>query len=148
MLLLRLTPYSVRRCACAVVGLSIAALSWSAMAQLAPPPELGRAEPARPKIGLVLSGGGARGAAHIGVLKVLEELRVPVDVIAGTSMLRVAVIAEAGYERGAKEIAKRKNVRLIDRPTMDAELSELQIETAAKIIAVARKRSSPEASAA
>jgi len=63
-------------------------------------------------------------------------------------MLRVAVIAEAGYERGAKEIAKRKNVRLIDRPTMDAELSDLQIETAAKIIAVARKRSSPEASAA
>lgn len=35
---------------------------------------------------LVLSGGGARGAAHIGVLKVLEELRVPVDCIAGTSM--------------------------------------------------------------
>jgi NTE family protein len=40
----------------------------------------------RPKIGLVLSGGGARGAAHIGVLKVLEELRVPIDFIAGTSM--------------------------------------------------------------
>jgi len=34
----------------------------------------------------VLSGGGARGAAHIGVLKVLEEMRVPVDAIAGTSM--------------------------------------------------------------
>ena len=43
-------------------------------------------EPARPRIGLVLSGGGARGAAHIGVLKVLEEHRVPVDAIAGTSM--------------------------------------------------------------
>jgi NTE family protein len=40
----------------------------------------------RPRIGLVLSGGGARGAAHLGVLKVLEELRVPIDVIAGTSM--------------------------------------------------------------
>ncbi|HEU5135014.1 MAG TPA: patatin-like phospholipase family protein [Steroidobacteraceae bacterium] len=40
----------------------------------------------RPRIGLVLSGGGARGAAHIGVLKVLEENRVPVDVIAGSSM--------------------------------------------------------------
>ncbi len=40
----------------------------------------------RPKIGLVLSGGGARGAAHIGVLKVLEENRIPVDYIAGTSM--------------------------------------------------------------
>jgi NTE family protein len=39
-----------------------------------------------PKIGLVLSGGGARGAAHIGVLKVLEEYRIPIDAIAGTSM--------------------------------------------------------------
>jgi NTE family protein len=40
----------------------------------------------RPRIGLVLSGGGARGAAHVGVLKVLEELRIPIDAIAGTSM--------------------------------------------------------------
>lgn len=40
----------------------------------------------RPRIGLALSGGGARGAAHIGVLRVLEERRVPVDFIAGTSM--------------------------------------------------------------
>ncbi|RZT94896.1 patatin-like phospholipase family protein [Rivibacter subsaxonicus] len=40
----------------------------------------------RPRIGLVLSGGGARGMAHVGVLKVLERERVPVDVIAGTSM--------------------------------------------------------------
>jgi NTE family protein len=40
----------------------------------------------RPRIGLALSGGGARGAAHIGVLKVLDELRVPVDCVAGTSM--------------------------------------------------------------
>jgi NTE family protein len=42
--------------------------------------------PKRLRIGLVLSGGGARGAAHVGVIKVLEELRVPVDFIAGTSM--------------------------------------------------------------
>ena len=40
----------------------------------------------RPRIGLVLGGGGARGAAHIGVLRELERLRVPVDAIAGTSM--------------------------------------------------------------
>ncbi len=40
----------------------------------------------RPRICLVLSGGGARGMAHIGVLKVLEKLHVPVDCIAGTSM--------------------------------------------------------------
>ena len=40
----------------------------------------------RLRVGLVLSGGGARGAAHIGVLKVLEDLHVPIDAIAGTSM--------------------------------------------------------------
>lgn len=40
----------------------------------------------RPRIGLALSGGGARGAAHIGVLQVLEEMRIPVDFVAGTSM--------------------------------------------------------------
>ena len=44
------------------------------------------AEAVRPRIGLVLSGGGARGLAHVGVLKVLERERIPVDVIAGTSM--------------------------------------------------------------
>jgi NTE family protein len=44
------------------------------------------AEAARPRVGLVLSGGGARGLAHVGVLKALEELRIPVDAIAGTSM--------------------------------------------------------------
>jgi NTE family protein len=43
------------------------------------------AEP-RPRIGLALGGGGARGVAHLGVLKVLEEMRIPVDCIAGTSM--------------------------------------------------------------
>ena len=40
----------------------------------------------RARFGLALSGGGARGLAHIGVLKVLEEMRVPIDVIAGTSI--------------------------------------------------------------
>ena len=40
----------------------------------------------RPRIGLVLGGGGARGSAHVGVLKVLEELHIPVDVVVGTSI--------------------------------------------------------------
>jgi NTE family protein len=40
----------------------------------------------RPKIGLALGGGGARGAAHVGVLRTLEELGIPVDYVAGTSM--------------------------------------------------------------
>ncbi len=42
--------------------------------------------PKRPKIGVVLSGGGAKGLAHIGVLKVLEEAGIKVDYIGGTSM--------------------------------------------------------------
>lgn len=41
---------------------------------------------ARPRVGLVLSGGGAKGIAHVGVLKVIEELGIPVDYIGGTSM--------------------------------------------------------------
>ena len=40
----------------------------------------------RPKVGVVLGGGGAKGAAHIGVLKYIEELGIPVDYVAGTSM--------------------------------------------------------------
>ena len=40
----------------------------------------------RPKVGLVLSGGGAKGFAHIGVLKVIEEAGLPIDYIGGTSM--------------------------------------------------------------
>ncbi len=49
-------------------------------------PVLAEAGVERPKIGLALSGGGARGGAHVGVLKALEEMGVPVDYIAGTSM--------------------------------------------------------------
>lgn len=63
------------------------------------------AEEVRPKIGLVLSGGGAKGAAHIGVLKVLEEQRIPVDYIAGTSIgAYVAGMYALGYS--ATEIEK------------------------------------------
>ncbi|MCA1803072.1 MAG: patatin-like phospholipase family protein, partial [Rhodothermaceae bacterium] len=40
----------------------------------------------RPKVGIVFSGGGAKGFAHIGVLKVLEEINMPIDYISGTSM--------------------------------------------------------------
>ena len=44
------------------------------------------ATPPGPRVGLVLGGGGARGIAHIGVLRVLEEMRIPIACIAGTSM--------------------------------------------------------------
>ncbi|WP_025124887.1 patatin-like phospholipase family protein [Myroides odoratimimus] len=57
----------------------------------------------RPKVGLVLSGGGAKGLAHIGVLKVLEEEGVKVDYIAGTSMgAIVGGLYASGYT--AKEL--------------------------------------------
>lgn len=49
-------------------------------------PLSGFAEPERPRVGLVLSGGAARGLAHVGVIKVLEERGVRIDAIAGTSM--------------------------------------------------------------
>ncbi|HET7546178.1 MAG TPA: patatin-like phospholipase family protein [Usitatibacter sp.] len=71
------TPASRRsRCASRLAILAVASLAAFACA----------AAQARPRIGLVLGGGGARGAAHLGVLEVLEELHVPVDCIAGTSM--------------------------------------------------------------
>jgi NTE family protein len=55
---------------------------------LAAPPATARAEetPKRPKIGLALGGGGARGLAHIGVIRALEQLHIPIDYVAGTSM--------------------------------------------------------------
>ena len=69
----------------------------------------------RPKICLVLSGGGARGAAHVGVLKVLEELRVPVHCITGTSM---GALVGASYASGSsvsemEEILREINSELL-----------------------------------
>jgi NTE family protein len=61
-----------------VVGLALLLTAGSGWAEEAPAP--------RKRIGLALGGGGARGGAHVGVLEVLEELHVPVDAIAGTSM--------------------------------------------------------------
>ena len=65
----------------------------------------------RPKIGLVLSGGGARGFAHVGALKVLEENKVPIDYIVGTSMgsiiagLYAIGLTPEEIEAGVREIA-------------------------------------------
>src|SRR5437773_4819651 len=68
-------------------ALLAAAVALEARAQAPVPSATTEAAAAkRPKICVVLSGGGARGAAHVGVLKVLEEMRVPVDCITGTSM--------------------------------------------------------------
>ena len=73
------------------------------------------------KIGLALGGGGARGLAHIGVLKVLAEEKIPIHCIAGTSMGGVigAYLASgrtpAEMEKFAIQLGKFKEIaRLID----------------------------------
>jgi NTE family protein len=73
---------------------------------------------ARPRICLVLSGGGARGAAHIGVLKVLEEMRVPVDCIAGTSM---GSIVGGAYASGMPLADMERAVTAIDSKALFLE---------------------------
>lgn len=65
----------------------------------------------RPRIGLVLGGGGAAGVAHVGVLKVLEEQGVPIDVIAGTSM---GAIVGSLYAAGYKADELQKIVESLD----------------------------------
>jgi len=65
----------------------------------------------RPRIGLVLSGGGARGLAHVGVLKVLERERIPVDMIAGTSM---GAIVGGLYASGMSALEVESEVRKLD----------------------------------
>ena len=57
------------------------------------------AQTQRPKIGLVLSGGGARGFAHIGTLHMIDSLNIPIDYIAGTSMGGIAgALYAIGYD--------------------------------------------------
>ena len=67
--------------------------------------------PARPRVGLVLGGGGARGAAHIGVLEVLEKLRVPIDCVAGTSM---GALVAGAYSAGLTPALMREKLAKAD----------------------------------
>lgn len=66
-----------------LLGIAVFFFTFRAFAEDSPPSAQTHA---RPRIGLVLGGGGARGLAHVGVLKVLEEARIPVDCVVGTSM--------------------------------------------------------------
>lgn len=69
------------------------------------------AEPPQPRLALVLSGGGARGIAHVGVLRALEEAGLPVDAIAGTSM---GAAVGALYTSGRDAVELERVVRSLD----------------------------------
>ncbi|MES2126940.1 MAG: patatin-like phospholipase family protein [Pseudomonadota bacterium] len=73
---------------------------------------------ARPRVALVLSGGGARGFAHIGVLRVLHEMRIPVDYVVGTSM---GSVIGGAYAAGAsvKELETMARTTDWDRVVAD-----------------------------
>lgn len=81
---------SLARSGLLFVGLAAAGTAMAQSPAPAPSPaaaDSAAAAPGRaPRIGLALSGGGARGLAHVGVLRVLEELRVPIHCVTGTSM--------------------------------------------------------------
>jgi NTE family protein len=82
----------------------------------AQPAEPGQDAPAvisaqRPRVGLVLAGGGAKGNAHVGVLKVLEEMHVPIDCITGTSM---GALVGGGYASGIPASQMENFLRAVD----------------------------------
>ena len=87
-------------------------------------------KPQRKKVGVVLSGGGAKGFAHIGVLKVLEEAGIPIDYIAGTSMGAVigglyavgysadmidSLIQIQDWNRLMRDIVSREHIPVVQR---------------------------------
>ncbi len=99
-----------------------------------------QAQAPRPRIGLVLSGGGARGFAHIGVLRVLQELRVPVDLVVGTSM---GAVVGGAYAAGRSPAELERFARdtdwaavLADRPPRlagDLRRREVDLEVPSRI---------------
>jgi NTE family protein len=92
----------------------------------------------RPRVGLALSGGVARGNAHIGVLRVLEEHNIPVDYIAGTS---AGALVAGGYAAGLsiKELAETAH-SLRWRDVGRVTLSRLGIQSNARMEEFARAR--------
>jgi NTE family protein len=99
-----------RLCLALLPAFPFAAAAQATGPERAPAEAAAKGASSRLRVGLVLSGGGARGAAHVGVLKVLEELRVPVDVIVGTSM---GSIVGASYASGNSVADMEADVRSI-----------------------------------
>jgi NTE family protein len=94
-----------------LAALSLAGLSLLALAPVALGGGIAELAPARPKTCLVLSGGGARGAAHIGVIRLLEEMRIPIDCVVGTSM---GAIVGASWVSGRSPAEMERAMRTAD----------------------------------
>jgi NTE family protein len=113
-----------RRCVGCIFGVLLSfcgALSYGAD----PVPGTAVTPAARPRIGLVLAGGGAKGGAHVGVLKVLEEMHVPVDCIAGTSM---GALVGAGYASGIPATELQKFLTEIDWKSVVGGLGQRDLQ--------------------
>ncbi|MET0210799.1 MAG: patatin-like phospholipase family protein, partial [Burkholderiaceae bacterium] len=130
----------------AVLALLLGAVLHAGAQTVPPNPEPGPvpeviAHPVqRPRLGLVLSGGGARGLAHVGVLKVLERERIPFDVITGTSMgaiiggLYASGMSAEDLDRELSRIAwDRLFASRIDRQDLSQRRKEEDFEFSASI---------------
>jgi NTE family protein len=96
----------------------------------------------RPKVGVVLSGGGAKGFAHIAVLRKIEELNIPVDYIAGTSMGSIIaglyamgytpdeiedIAVNSDWNRYFADLPDRSNVSLLQKIFFDGYSFQLNV---------------------
>ncbi|MCC6194668.1 MAG: patatin-like phospholipase family protein, partial [Burkholderiales bacterium] len=102
------------------VAILLAAVLFAPVVGAQTPATATAAKP-RPKVGLVLSGGGARGLTHVGVLKVLHELRIPVDYIAATSM---GAIVGGLYASGMTPAEMQRQLGAVSWPTLLSDSPE------------------------
>lgn len=95
-----------------IIGVVILALASPSVAQTS-----------RPKIGLALSGGGAKGCAHVGVLRQLEKMHIPVDYVAGTSM---GAVVGSLYASGMSPDEIEKEIEAIDWEAVLTDATEFE----------------------
>lgn len=108
----------------------------------------------RPKVGLVLSGGGAKGFAYIGLLKVLEEVNMPIDYIGGSSMGAITaslyavgyspetiarIVKELDWDSFISDVQERKHIAYEEKLFSDKYIFTLPIED--KVIALGKSLS-------
>jgi NTE family protein len=114
------------RIACAIAGWLLACAAADAADTTATPMSASASAPQRPRVGLVLAGGGAKGGAHVGVLKVLEEMHVPIDCIAGTSM---GALVGGGYASGIPAAGLEEFVTGIDWKAVVGGVGKRDLQT-------------------